>query len=574
MEDDLLAWVEDCELDVFISNATDLDLEKPGSRLNDKSINGVHDKRSLDELTAFKLISLRTSLYFDEQVNALIILESQSSLDEIEQCLQYLNIDVEAYAFGSAHSKSNSQDSQNQPVLAPDRDVIWSGAVDTSRRPMIFMGGENIALALGTFRKTESGEFKSHKDPLLVDGFPASTNILEALGTDLGFRGIRPQLTVQRLDRINKASPLLVPEQVVRSKPQHPLPAFPAISVRVRYFKSGAFTGGQSVIASLDIETSPFQDDQVQLMDVNMRLSEGVVEDLCTGTACKLPMTCQPRDSVVFLFRLVPNDDRTPGLNSELRSESLDVSINARILLSNLCRPSIHMKWKTIVDFPTVLNPNYGGPSQRMQRSQRPASLLTTPSGETSNSASQGPDGGLGEPKIGGQQQQATAIPNLGITLTLTGPKEVHVGQPFTWDVFLVNRSDKSRKLAIVVIPKRKAGEHKSHMSRTSMSAVAVGQRRDIDHADAVMDANRLYAMQKSNRKDAAQIVCLSTDVRLGNLNPGFCHNTELKFLPLVKGILHIEAVRIVDIATNESVDIRDLPEIVAEERMFDEKES
>lgn len=37
-------------------------------------------------------------------------------------------------------------------------------------------------------------------------------------------------------------------------------------------------------------------------------------------------------------------------------------------------------------------------------------------------------------------------------------------------------------------------------------------------------------------------------------------------FLPLTKGYLQVEAVRITDIGSNESVDIRDLPDIVAEE--------
>lgn len=114
------------------------------------------------------------------------------------------------------------------------------------------------------------------------------------------------------------------------------------------------------------------------------------------------------------------------------------------------------------------------------------------------------------------QQQRATLVPDSGVTLTLTAPKEVYVGQPFTWDVFLVNRSNKSQKFAIVVIPKRKFGEHKSHVSRTSVSSAVASQRRDIDHADATMEENRLYALQKSNSKEAVEIVCLSTDLRLG----------------------------------------------------------
>lgn len=50
-------------------------------------------------------------------------------------------------------------------------------------------------------------------------------------------------------------------------------------------------------------------------------------------------------------------------------------------------------------------------------------------------------------------------------------------------------------------------------------------------------------------------------------LLPGTCHSTELKLLPLSVGSLHLEAVRLVDVNTNETTDIRDLPDIIATER-------
>lgn len=49
-------------------------------------------------------------------------------------------------------------------------------------------------------------------------------------------------------------------------------------------------------------------------------------------------------------------------------------------------------------------------------------------------------------------------------------------------------------------------------------------------------------------------------------LSPGCCLHTELKFLPIALGHLQIEAIRIVDVVSNDFVDIRDLPTIVAEE--------
>ena len=47
-------------------------------------------------------------------------------------------------------------------------------------------------------------------------------------------------------------------------------------------------------------------------------------------------------------------------------------------------------------------------------------------------------------------------------------------------------------------------------------------------------------------------------------LIPDSCFHTELKFLPLALGHLQIEAVRVVDVVSNDYVDVRDLPDIVA----------
>ncbi|KAL8901009.1 MAG: hypothetical protein Q9207_005415 [Kuettlingeria erythrocarpa] len=406
-------------------------------------------------------------------------------------------------------------------------------------------------------------------DPFLPSGVPASINVLEPLSGDPELRGIRPQLTALRLDRININTSSAARETVIQTKPQKLLPALPAISARVRYSKSGAYTGRHCIIASLDIETAPFQEDEIELRDVNMLLSDGTAEDLCKSHGINLPMTCRPRDNIVFLFRLLPDNDQISTSKANSNSRTLDVSIGARVLVSDECRPNIHMRWKTLVDFSTALNPKYGTPAQTMQRSRRPSSLSVP-----TDTESREPEDSSDNPVT---SQRASAFFAFGLTLTLTAPKDVYVGQPFTWDVFLVNHSTSPRKLALLVIPKRKSGNHNDHISRTSGPSTVSGQggkTARIDHADAVMDENRLYVMQKALGREEVGVVPLTTEVRVGTLNPGFCHNTELKFLPLAKGILHIEAVRVVDLVENRSVDIRDLPEIVAEERLLGDEHS
>ncbi|KAL8738087.1 MAG: hypothetical protein Q9181_001073 [Wetmoreana brouardii] len=569
------------DIEVLVPYATDFSLEDWRNRTDGDQANEDNHSRQLLGLSS---IPLRTSLHFDEQIKVIVVLRTSGSLVAIQEQLPYLTLDIEAQAFGSEYRNSEGSSSQDSSLQPQRRDVIWSGSVDTTQGPVAidnedegalawalgcFLGRPRVRMqhpmisfkASGVFRHPPASTSADPEDRFLPSGVPASTNVLEPLSGDPRLRGIKPQLTALRLDHISPSTTLTAMDQVIQSKPQRPFPALPAISARVRYSKSGAFSGRPSVIASLDIETSPFQDNEIDLTDVRMRLSDGSVEDLCIGHALRLPMRCQPRDNIVFLFRLLPSSDPVQNSRSNPNSRALDILLDAHVLASNMCRPKIQMRWKTTVDFSIALSVGYVGPSQAMQRSTRPPSLPVAPVSENRGTASQDLDV-TPDTDDNSLRQQATVAPDFGVTMTLTAPKDVYVGQPFTWDVFLVNRSSKARKLAIVVIPKRTFADHKSHMPKTSTSSAVTSQRRDMDHADAVMEENRLYAMQKSNGKEAVGIVCLSTDVRLGSLNPGFCHNAELKFLPLAKGVLQVEAVRVIDLVTNNAIDIRTLPEI------------
>lgn len=40
-----------------------------------------------------------------------------------------------------------------------------------------------------------------------------------------------------------------------------------------------------------------------------------------------------------------------------------------------------------------------------------------------------------------------------------------------------------------------------------------------------------------------------------------------MKFLALAAGVLHVDSLRVIDLTTKETTDIRDLPDIVATER-------
>jgi hypothetical protein len=246
-----------------------------------------------------------------------------------------------------------------------------------------------------------------------------------------------------------------------------------------------------------------------------------------------LPIKCQPQDDITFLYRVF-HDDLDVTNKSQIRA--LSISINATAHLTSVCSPNISMQWTTTLDFTPPVNHSYGNATQPIQRPHRPAQLsISGSSHETptvSSLANIRPDA-LPSMEITTRHSRNPSIPDFGVTCTFTGPpvsSPIIVGVPFTWSVFIVNRSDRPRKLALVVIPKRRRTEARiTRPPSTSYGNV----RKDPKVADAVVDENIVYAMQKNSAVESTEIVCLSTDTRVGPLAPSACHEVELTFMAL-----------------------------------------
>ena len=222
------------------------------------------------------------------------------------------------------------------------------------------------------------------------------------------------------------------------------------------------------------------------------------------------------------------------------------------------------MQWQTSIDFTLPVNPGFGQPSQAIQRDRRPSQLTLNPTFETiptiTSLAVTRPDA-LPPIELTTRLERPSSMPDFGVTMTFVGTAkgDIQPGEIFTWEVFIVNRSDRPRKLALIVIPKRRRTERINNNRPPSTSY----GRKDPNIADAVMDENILHAMQKNAAIEPADIICFSTDIRVGPLAPSACHTVELRFMALVSGIIALDAVRVIDLGTQEHVDIRDLPSIV-----------
>lgn len=365
-------------------------------------------------------------------------------------------------------------------------------------------------------RDANPTEYGLSEDPYLPGGFSVTTNLLDPLKHDLALRGFQPKLSALRLSQIGSAGEDIdFNSRSLKVLPQRNFRAIPPLTARVRYFKSSVPGGRLALFASLDLETAPFSNHDVIITAIEMNLSEGsaIVLD---STPLKLPMPCRPKDNASFLFHLTPTRGRSElPSDTSPTSTTLDIGIEANVIISETCRPRIKMRWKTGVDFTTMaLNPSLGAPGQSSQHMKNSGILPLTVRDDGGIAMLDNEGRSAVEMATSGPSQRIKSASGLGITITFTAPRVVRVGEPFHWDAFLVNRSDMARRLVILVIPKRKRGDFKGHSSRASNSSI--GGRKDGGIAEHFIDENLLYAMQRNTGREPPEIVSLSTDIKIG----------------------------------------------------------
>ncbi|RAL63799.1 hypothetical protein DID88_003443 [Monilinia fructigena] len=508
-----LELTESSILDTIIPLASDLNIEE--------ALSGRVEK--LDEGSGSPLAAIpqRHALYFDETINIYVVLQTPY-FDErsLRSYLNRLIINVEAQVI---NANAEHQDS------SAGRELIYKGSVQDTDEPLIVVQGSDEAAndgghilliwklsaflarprlrlqypsvvfaATANLKAAEQVDTNTLRQEYLPSQVPSGLNLLEAFNGDVYLKGIKPRLSALRVARVAPSA------QIARDL--------------ARPFKN---------ISRQSIKVYP-------AMNARVRIS--------------------PDDS-----------DAT----NKSRIRAIDISITATANVGNVCKPQIAMQWSTSLDFTPPINNGFGQSTKPIQHPNRPSALsigatfdsIPTISSLAVNHPDALPTVEVTTPTHSHNRNQSS-VPDFGVTMTFSSPSTspVYPGHPFIWSIFIVNRSDRPRKLALLVLPKRRRTE--ARITRPP-SAGHGSARRDPKVADAVLDDNIIYAMQRNSAMESSEVVCLSTDTRVGPLAPSACYEVELKFMALKEGIVGVEAVRVVDLGTQEHVDIKDLPTIV-----------
>lgn len=446
--------------------------------------------------------------------------------------------------------------------------AVWKLPVVLAR-PRVRPHDSSVVLTASASVKPElAAELNTRGSGYLQSGLPTSVNLLESFSGDPALGGVRPRLSALRVSRV---APLMRKQDLtvhIRSLAHVRLPVFAAAHTRIRFSRPNTTPPSQAIIAVLEIDFTPFFESEILLDQIKLDTPDATVESLNDEAAMRLPQICVAHDHITFLYLIRPHD---PEAGQRAVSGNLDISISACVQVTpGVCLPRLSMAWSAALDFTTPVNPSFTSVDTGIQRAHRPSQLSISSPPPMTPVAAQPPallyPDALPTLDAAAARTEA-ALTDLGITMSFTGPaRPVHPGDVFSWTVYVVNRSSEKsarppRKLALVAVPKRRRNEVRP-VRPPSTASRRLGEK---EIADAVLDDNALHVMQKNSMVDVSDVLCLSADTRVGPLGPGACHVVELQFLALREGIVEIEAIRVVDLSSQEHVDIRDLPTVVVE---------
>ncbi|KAI1259793.1 TRAPP trafficking subunit Trs65-domain-containing protein [Xylariaceae sp. FL1019] len=591
-------FIDNCSLAYFIPRATDYQL----------SAIFAQDAPSSSHL--FDSVEKREFLFFDESVDVVLVLTTPYAKhddDTLQATLQSLNITIDAQivngneadhdnptacetiysaAIDGAelppvlihHSEPSS--SSDSPETRELTHVVWKLPVFLSRPRMRLQSPRVVFIVNADLRPTHGPAPNRADSEYMPSGVASSFNLLDSFGNDLALRGTKPRLSAVRVSRVAPITQHANQRaQRIKTLSASSLRVYPAVHSRVRFTHPNTAPPTATVIAMLEVDFTPFFDCEIIINEISLKIAEAKVESLTDDCGLALPLSCVAHDHITFMYRISPME--TDILSRNVLRD-LDIKISATALISEQTTPHLQLAWTATVDFTIPVNPGYGSTMQPIQRAHRPSQLSI--GGESTTS--------LTAPSVARPDAlpslEASAVPTetatleLGITVTFTPPpssQKIFVGDEFSWDVFVNNQSSNMssapRKLALVVLPKRRRNELRVTRppSISRMSEIIQKHSKfssDQNVGDAVLDDNVVHAMQRSSIVDNAELVCLSADVGIGPLAPGACHSTELRFVALKEGLASVDAIRIIDLGSNEHVDIRQLPSVTVHRSIRD----
>lgn len=324
---------------------------------------------------------------------------------------------------------------------------------------------------------------------------PTSENLLQSLQHSSQTASSQPYLPSDRIHKVApRAAPTTQEARPLRTSSRL-FNVCPALAVKVHITPEQV----SDMLLCLDLESARHTGyGGIQIDEIKAEGSNLTVEPFSADLAAlSLPTTLQTGDKSTFLYKLA-RPEETAGVPSH-KPRSVTFQIRAVAQVNDTCSTQIQAHWHGNVNFPP-LQPTKSLPLRPQSVTSTTQDLNSRPLSKRVSTMTTRPMSGM------------TQVDSAGVTFAFTAPDKVKEGETFLLDVFVVNRSTRKKRLAIVAIPKSIKSAQSQHALRFPNIS-----RQDSHHtAEAVMDDRTIYHMQDQREARIAEVVCLNADVRVG----------------------------------------------------------
>ncbi|KAH9835515.1 TRAPP trafficking subunit Trs65 [Teratosphaeria destructans] len=528
---------------------------------------------SLDELLAggslerLRNAPTRKNVFFDEHSKITIVLKATAAEDDLRRLLPNLEVVLAAHATdavpqgtgntasapgtlhvvsqiiaGAAYDRLLSVDDLSFVVWQATLHLVWPRA--RLQRPTIYFTA-NLSSAVQPSTDVVSAEATELKP---FEPLPA--NVLAPLNRVPEFEGKDIHLSADRITKVAPKAPKKVDAvKPIRGASKQAFPMMAAMFVRIK-----STTLPDSSVASLHVEASrnisgnlvvddlrlvvPDPDaKQKAVAAADQAAREGRVGPAVTDVELK---TLQPMTQRDLPIRMSAGDETILLYQIEANTTKLYVSVKATLSLDQGTPVKLDMTSEASersTPLPASTDTQY--------QWSRPAKHDATPRHVSSTSAQ--------KPQT---IDDKDTPPSTGsITIYFTAPATTLKGDKFVVKIKCVNSTKRPRHLTIVPVHQRSA-------QSTRPKQPSSDAKSEINPVAGIFDAS----LRPSSAPAQVQpkVVCLTPDVRIGPLVPGASYDTQVIFRTTSDGVLELSPLRVIDLETKQTVDVWDLPDVVA----------
>nr|POE71408.1 hypothetical protein CFP56_62503 [Quercus suber] len=500
----------------------------------------------------------RRNLFLDERARVVLVLKTSTTQDKVRPLLQSLKITLAAHATDAVFqtegssavsasgkhdltSKARNADEDVELMTAGDNTfVVWKLDLHLSRpkvrlqRPAVYFTA-NVTMKpenLGHDRKSGSRYLQAYK--------PLPSNVLAPLLFDPALRESDIYMSEKRLTKVAPTARIDDVIKPIRGTSRRAFPTVPMLYTRIRYSLLS-----HAVLASLHIEVSQIVPGEVEIEAIELKSLHHTLESV---NAAAWPKQARAGDELVSVFRITPQE----GIG--VMQDTVSISISAAVKLDKDTSISLHITWQAHVDLSAAM-------SKPMYKWSRPISTSSLQHARLSSQTSSRPA------SSSSAASHPSSFSDRGIILHITGPSKVQAESTFALAVHCSNHSTRLRRFALVFLAATKTRQQQQPPLPPTAAAGASPQPPSHHHSDKSNVLNSFSTASTTPQLEppkSPDVLDMNPDVRIGPLSPGECYETQLRFRAVALGVLELGTLRLVDLETRQSVEVKELPDVIA----------